>query len=118
MRFAIGGTATKDQPEVHMAFSMKDSDPPASATVEFKDAEGNATTPDDVPVWASSDETVVKVTAADDGLSASVAAGVPGTGTVSVQSTDADGTVLNGSADVEVTPGEAASVDITITPGA
>ena len=54
-----------------------------SATVQFTDAKGNVTPPDEVPTWTVSDDTILSVTPADDGLSATF--GVLGpTGVVAV----------------------------------
>lgn len=104
--------------EAHMAFTMKDTDPAATASVTFTDAGGNATTPDDVPQWASSDTAILTVTAAADGLSASVAAvGPTGNANVSVTSTDTNGTVLTGSEAVTVVGGEAVAASVNIVAG-
>jgi hypothetical protein len=70
---------------------------------------------DGVPVWASSDETVVTVAPAADGMSA-VASGVaPGTGRV-VVTADADlgagVTNITGILDFTITGGAAATIEI------
>lgn len=51
--------------------------------------------------------------AAADGLSATVTPGLPGAATVSVTSTDLDGTKLVGAAQVTVTFGEAVAAEIS-----
>lgn len=98
---------------------LKDSDPAAHVAVEFFDAKGVPTTPDDVPQWATSDATVATVTPAADGLTAMVAPGVASAtpATISVTSTDKDGTKIVGSGHVTVEPGEAATANLTFTPG-
>src|SRR6478735_6390416 len=75
--------------------TVKDSDAPLGATVTFLDAKGATTTPDSVPTWASSDETVATVQVSDDGLSAVVTIGNPGATVISVDTTDNDGTVVH-----------------------
>lgn len=42
------------------------------ASVQFLDADGNPTTPDQLPSWSSSDEAVATVRASADGMSAEV----------------------------------------------
>ncbi len=91
-------------------------DQKVSLTIQPIDKKGKPALIDGVPVWASSDETVVTVAASPDGLSA-VASGVaPGTGRVVVT---ADGdlgtgvTDITGTLDFNVTGGGAVSVTIT-----
>lgn len=100
-----------------MAFQLRD-DGSASATVSAKDSKGNPATVQ-APSWASSDETILSVTASADGMSATVGAVGP-LGTAQVQfSCDADlgegVRTLTGSADVEVLAGEAAVIEISLT---
>ncbi len=85
------------------------------------DAQGRPAAVDGVPVWASSDETVVSVVAAADGLSAVVSSVAAGTARVTV-SADADlgaGVVpITGvTEDINVTNGNIASV-LTLSLGA
>ena len=85
-------------------------------TIEPVDAKGKPAKLDGVPVWAGSDDTVVTIVPASDGLSA-VASGVtPGTARV-VVTADADlgsgVTPLTGSLDFNITGGQAASLTIT-----
>lgn len=94
-----------------------------SVVLTITDATGAAATVDGVPVWASSDATVLAVTAAADGMSASVDTVAPGTARVSV-SADADlgaGVVsLDGvSEDINVTLGPShQATTMTLTLGA
>lgn len=81
-----------------------------------KSAAGNPATVDGVPAWSSSDETVVTLTVAADGMSAeAVTTGKLGTAQVNVTA-DADlGEGLKeitGVLDVEVKASEAVSLDI------
>ena len=87
-------------------------------TIQPVDAKGKPALVDGAPTWASSDETVVTLEVATDGMSA-VASGVtPGAARV-VVTADADlgsgVTPLSGSLDFTITAGNA--VSITITPG-
>lgn len=80
------------------------------------DKKGKPALVDGVPVWASSDETVVTVSPAGDGMSA-VASGVaPGSARI-VVTADADlgagVTPLTGTLDFTVTAGAAATITIT-----
>jgi hypothetical protein len=92
----------------------------ATATITPVDKFNNPAPVDGVPVWASSDETIVTVTPADDGLSALVkAVGPLGSANVSVTA-DADmgaGVVtIFGTLSVDVTPGQAVGITITLGP--
>ena len=94
-----------------------------NAALSITNAAGQPAPVDGVPVWASSDETVLAVTAAADGMSAVVACVAPGTARVTVNA-DADmgaGTVnITGvSEDINVTvdPANQASI-VSITLGA
>jgi hypothetical protein len=76
---------------------------------------------DGVPTWASSDETVVTVAAAADGMSAEVVGVAPGTARV-VVTADADlgsgVTPLTGVQEYTVTAGAATTLSITAAPPA
>jgi hypothetical protein len=92
------------------------------ATLAITNAAGAAATVDGVPVWASSDATVLTVTAAADGMSAVIPCVAPGTARVTVTA-DADMgagivTITGVSEDIVVTldPANAASV-VTLTLG-
>ena len=50
--------------------TVNDTSAEFSATLTLVNAAGNEVPPDDVPVWASSDEDVATVTASEDGLTA------------------------------------------------
>ena len=85
-----------------------------SVALVITDSRGRPAAVDGVPVWASSDETVISVTPAADGMSAVVDTVAPGTARVTV-SADADlgaGVVpITGvSEDINVTSGSVASV--------
>lgn len=85
-----------------------------NVALAITDAKGRAAPVDGVPVWASSDETVLSVVAAADGMSAIVSSVGAGTARISV-SADADlgaGVVeITGvSEDVNVTNGNVASL--------
>lgn len=95
----------------------------ASATLAIVDAQGRPATVDGVPVWASSDETVLTVKAAADGMSAvidTVAAGGPARISVTADADLGAGTTtLTGvSEDVTVTAGPShAASSMTLTLG-
>jgi len=100
------------------SITMKDNQQ-ATASIQPVDSKGNPATLDGVPVWASSDETIVTVEPATDGLSALVkATGPVGTAKVSVTG-DADmgeGTKpIFGQLDVDVTAGEAVSLTMKLS---
>jgi len=84
-------------------------------TIQPVDKKGAPALVDGVPVWASSDETVVTVTAAADGMSATAVGVAPGTGRV-VVTVDADlgagVSDLTGTLDFTVTGGGAVSLNI------
>lgn len=46
--------------------------PDATATLDIRNAAGDPASVDGIPVWASSDETVVRVTPAADGMTAAI----------------------------------------------
>lgn len=85
------------------------------------DDRGRPATVDGVPVWASSDETVVRATAAGDGMSAQIDTVAPGTARITV-SADADlgagiVSITGVSEDINVSlapPGQAAVVTLTL----
>lgn len=94
----------------------------ALGPLKFTDAKGEPAPVQGVPVWHSSDDTVIALTVAADGLSAVATAGKPGTAQVSV-SADADLSdsvaTITGTKDFEVQAGQAVSIDIpTGTPTA
>lgn len=99
------------------AITVKDVDSELTASVTFLDAKGNPTEPDDLPVWASSDENVATVTASSDGLTATVTPGNPGAAVVSVSSTNSSGDAMASQGTVTVLPGPAESIgDVTFEP--
>jgi hypothetical protein len=85
------------------------------ATVTFMDKEGNQTTPDDVPQWASSDESVATVTASEDGTGATVDRGGPGATQITVTTTDDDGDEHVFAGTVTLNPGDVEVGEITFT---
>lgn len=90
----------------------------ATATIQIVDKLGQPAPVDGIPVWATSDATIVTVTPAADGMSAVVATVGPlGSAKVSVTA-DADlGTGVSsifGSLDVTVTQGQAVGINITL----
>lgn len=92
----------------------------ATASITPVDKKGQPAPVDGIPVWASSDETIVTVTPAVDGMSAVVAAVGPlGSANVSVTA-DADlGTGVSsifGTLAVSVTQGQAVGLTITLGP--
>lgn len=80
------------------------------------DAKGKPAKIDGVPSWTSSDETILSLVPAADGLSAVAVAGDPGHAQVSVTA-DADlgegVTGITGTLEVDVEAGEAVSLNIT-----
>jgi len=100
-----------------MALLILTDEQKCSVAVAFKTDKGNPAPVDGVPVWASSNEAAVVVTAAADGLSAELTTpGGLGTAQISVTA-DADlgeGVVeIIGLLDVEVKPAGATIVEIT-----
>lgn len=82
-----------------------------------KSAAGNPAQVDGAPVWSSSDETILTLTVAPDGLSAeAVTTGKLGTVQVNV-SADADlgegAKTITGVLDIEVKASEAVSLDVS-----
>jgi len=92
-------------------------------TLAITNAAGNPATVDGVPVWASSDETVIVAAAAADGMSAVITTVAPGTARVTVTA-DADlgagTTTLTGvTEDLVVTLGPSSQASVmTLTLGA
>lgn len=85
-----------------------------NVTLSITDSRGRAAAVEGAPVWASSDETVLTVAAAADGMSASIETVAPGTARVTV-SADADlGAGVTEEIEVTLAPAGAASV-ITLT---
>jgi hypothetical protein len=96
--------------------TVKDDAGTLSASVTFLDDEGNPTTADDVPVWASSDETIATVSAAADGLSAVVTVvGALGAAVISVDSTNAAGTDVHAQGTVTVVASDEVSGEVTFS---
>lgn len=94
-------------------------DKTASGAISYVDSKGQAAKVDGVPKWSSSDEAVLKVTAADDGLSAKVEpVGPAGTAQIKVEA-DADlgaGVVpILTLVDVEVVGGQAVAGNVTLS---
>src|ERR1044072_5307984 len=93
-----------------------------NVTLSITNQAGNPASVDGVPSWASSDETILTVSAAADGMSAEVRTVAPGQARISVQA-DADlgsgtQTITGVSEDINVTlgPSNMASV-ITLSLG-
>jgi hypothetical protein len=88
----------------------------ATADVTFYDAAGSEAAVDGLPEWSSSDDAVMTVDAAEDGMSAVVTAVAAGTAQLQLVA-DArvgpDVVELRGTADVEVIPSEAVTATIT-----
>lgn len=90
-----------------------------SVVLDIKDAHGNKALVDGIPVWASSDETVLKVTPAEDGMSAKiepVAPGGPARVTVTADADRGAGVkpLVGVTEDITVTTGEASVMTITL----
>ena len=109
--------ALQPQPKGYFTMSLiLTEDQKIGLSIAPKSKKGNPAKLDGVPVWESSDAAILGVTAAADGLSASVAAaGALGTAQVSVRG-DADlGAGVReiiGMIDVEVVGGEATIIEI------
>jgi hypothetical protein len=85
-----------------------------NVVLQIEDAKGRPAVVDGVPAWASSDETVLTVTPAADGMSAVVDTVAPGVARITVTA-DADlgsgvQAITGVSDDVNVTSGSVASV--------
>lgn len=111
----LEGQITEGATNINMTNSQK-----ATATITPVDKPGNPAPIDGVPIWASSDETIVTVEPAADGLSAVVkAVGPLGTAKVSVTGdADLSGEVkpIFGTLDVEITQGMAVGFKVTLGP--
>lgn len=99
-------------------FTLPD-DKTASAAVSYVDAKGNPAKVEGKPVWSSSDDTVLKVTAADDGMSATIEpVGPLGVAQVKVEA-DADlgagVSPIITLADVEVAAGTAVAGNVALS---
>lgn len=80
---------------------------PLSASVKFLDAKGNETQPDEVPDWASSDESVATVSASEDGMSCTVTVGSPGASVIEVSTVESNtGEEIVAQGTVTVQPGD------------
>lgn len=90
-------------------------DQQVALTISIVDKKGKPAQVDGVPAWAGSDDTVITVTAAADGMSANVVGVAPGSARV-VVTADADlgtGTTdLTGTLDFNVLAGGAVSISI------
>ncbi|MES2146705.1 MAG: hypothetical protein V4491_02535 [Pseudomonadota bacterium] len=87
-----------------------------SVTLAITKADGTAASVDGVPVWASSDATVLAVTPSADGMSAVVDTVAPGTGRITVTA-DADlgagvKTITGVSEDINVTLGASSMASV------
>lgn len=102
-----------------MAYSMAD-DATVGFVIRAVDAKGNPASLDGVPEWAVSDDDLLAVTPAADGLSASVSAVGP-LGTAQVQVT-ADARMgpevleITGSLDITIVAGEAVMISLEPVP--
>lgn len=86
--------------------------------LSITNAQGDPAPVDGVPVWGSSDDTVIRVTPAADGMSAQVDTVAPGTARVSVQA-DADmgagvAQITGVSEDIVVTAGQATTLTLDL----
>ena len=96
--------------------TVPDTTPTQTATVAYLDVDGDPTTPQSVPAWSSSDETIATVDASADpsGLTATVTLhGAIGSATISAATTNNDGTVVTASGTITVAASEPASGDVT-----
>jgi hypothetical protein len=115
---AIGSILFAATSKGKFMFTLPD-DKTASATVAYVDAKGNPATVEGAPVWSSSDETLITVAAAPDGMSAVVSPVGP-LGAAQVRIT-ADANLGAGVseiitlADVEVVGGQAVAGNVTLT---
>lgn len=85
-------------------------------SLDFKDAKGFDTQDADPATWTVADSTVASVVVSADTHTATVVAGVPGSTTVAVSVTLADGTVLSATEAVDVVPAGAAVVSLVEGP--
>lgn len=89
-----------------------------NARVSFKDIHGHETAAEDTPEWTSSDEAVLSLAVAEDGMSAVATVNGPGASLVEVTSTTADGDEIVAQGTVTVTAGEPASGEVSFEQGA
>lgn len=100
------------------SYEVLETDKPGTLTAIYKNAKGETVPPDDIPVWTTSDSTVVIVSSTTpDGTSVTLAYGVAGVANVVSTSTDKDGQKLSSTDSITVLPGEPTTVDTTFTPG-
>jgi uncharacterized protein YjdB len=113
-------TATTDGEEVVTLAEtqVQDDVGQLTARVSFKDVHGHDTAAEDVPTWTSSDESVVSLEVAEDGLSATATVNAPGASLIEVTSMTADGDEIKAQGTVTVTAGEPASGEVTFEEGA
>jgi hypothetical protein len=88
-----------------------------NVTAKILDNKGNQAAVDGIPVWASSDETVIKViNIAADGMSVTIAGVASGNGRVTMQA-DADLGAgienITGLLEYTITPGQATTIELT-----
>ncbi len=75
---------------------------------------GSPATVDGAPSWSNSNDSVITVTPAEDGLSAVVSSVSDGTATISIAAKTPSGKDVNGSFDVTVTGAEAEVAVFTV----
>lgn len=92
---------------------------PLGASAKFLDAKGNETTPDEVPEWTSSDESVATVQASDDGMSAVVTVSSPGATVIEVSTVETNtNTEIVSQGTVTVQPGDTVIGDVSFSENA
>lgn len=107
-----------DKQETSMGeITVPDTNQALTANVTFMDADGNQTTPDDVPQWTSSDESVASVSADEAGTSATVQVAGVGATVIEVRTTDDDGDEHVFQGTVTVQPGDVEVGEITFSEG-
>jgi hypothetical protein len=109
----VNGFKITSQGNLKMAFDLKDTPQFTVLTATILDAAGKPASLSSVPVWTSSDESIVTVVAAADGKSATVTSAALGFATVNFS---VDG--ITATFEVSVVGGPAASVTITASPAA
>ena len=113
---AAGSIAVTFIPKGPFMFTLP-SDKTASASLSYVDDKGNPAKVDGAPVWSSSDEAVLTVVAADDGMSAVVTPVGLGNAQIRI---DADADLgagvesLTTLADVEVVGGKAVAGNVAL----
>jgi hypothetical protein len=96
--------------------TVPDSTTTLTATVAYQDSAGDPTSPQSVPAWSSSDDSIASVDASADptGLTAAVTVhGALGSATISAAETNTDGTVVTGSGTITVEAGAPATGDVS-----